>query len=45
MTGSFLNLAKWDAGIQGGGDERMAQRVWSDSLVDLGVSGDASHDP
>jgi hypothetical protein len=34
VAGGFLDIAEGDAGIKGGGDERMTQRVWSDPLVD-----------
>jgi hypothetical protein len=45
VTGGFLDVAERDTGIECCGDERVAERVWSDSLVDPGSTRDASHDP
>ena len=45
VTRGLLHVAERDAGIQRGGDERVPQGVWSDSLVDPGATGDATHDP
>ena len=45
VAGGFLDVAQRDAGVERGGDERVAQRVRSDSLGDAGASGDAPHDP
>jgi hypothetical protein len=45
MTGGFLDVAQWDAGMEGGGDDPVAQRVWSDSFGDPGSPGEATHDP
>jgi len=33
-----------DAGVEGGGDECMTQRVGSDTFRDTGLAGDAVHD-
>jgi hypothetical protein len=33
MAGSFLDVAQRDAGVERGGDERVPQRVRSDTLV------------
>jgi hypothetical protein len=45
VAGGFLHVAKWNTGIEGGGDERVPQGVRADPLVDAGAAGDASHDP
>jgi hypothetical protein len=45
VTGSFLHVAQRHAGIQGGSDESVTQRVRSDPLADPGPAGDTSHDP
>ena len=45
VRGGFLHVAQGDAGIEGGGDEGVAQRVRADRLVHSGASGDAAHDP
>ena len=45
VAGGFLDVAQRDAGVEGGGDERVAQGVGSDSLGDPGAAGDAPHDP
>ncbi len=45
MTGCFLNVAERDAGIEGGGDERMPQRMRTDLLEDPGPAGDSTHNP
>lgn len=44
VTCGFLDVAEWDACVEGGGDERVTERVWTDALVDPGPAGDASHD-
>src|SRR3954447_21882621 len=41
----FLDVAEGDAGVECGGDERVAERVGADSLGDPGFAGDASNDP
>jgi hypothetical protein len=41
----LLNVTQVTAGVQGGGDEGVAQRVRSDSLHDLRPSSDTTHDP
>ena len=41
----FLHVAQRHAGIKGGSDERVAQRVWPDPLGDPGTPGDPAHDP
>jgi hypothetical protein len=40
-----LDVTQRDAGIEGSGDEGVAQGVWSDSLVDPRMAGDSPHDP
>lgn len=40
----FLDVAQRDASVQGGGDERVAQRVRSDPLVDAGAARDPPDD-
>ena len=45
VTCGFLDVSEWDAGVERGGDERVAQRVGSDALGDFGSAGDASADP
>jgi hypothetical protein len=40
-----LDVAEWNAGVEGSGDERVTERVWPDALGDPGPSGDAAHDP
>jgi hypothetical protein len=39
-----LDVAQWDAGVEGGGDERVPEGVRSDGLVDSAAAGDSSHD-
>jgi hypothetical protein len=41
----FLDIAQRYAGVQGGGDERMPQRVRPDVLGDPCAAGDAADDP
>jgi hypothetical protein len=41
----FLYVPQGHAGVQGGGDERMPQRMRPDVLVDPGPAGDAADDP
>jgi hypothetical protein len=41
----FLHVPQGHAGVQGGGDERMPQRMRPDVLVDPGPAGDAADDP
>ena len=45
VAGGFLDIAERDAGVEGSGDERVAEGVGSDALGDPGPSGDAAHDP
>ncbi len=45
MAGGLLDVTQRDAGIEGSGDEAVAEGVWSDSFVDPGVAGDSPHDP
>ena len=45
VAGGFLDVTQRDAGIEGSGDEGVAQGVWSDSLVDPRVASDSPHDP
>jgi hypothetical protein len=40
-----LHVTEWHAGVEGGGDEGVAQRARPDSLGDLGPAGDAPYDP
>jgi hypothetical protein len=40
-----LDVAQWDAGVQGGRDEGMARGVRSHALADPGMARDATHDP
>ena len=41
----LLDVAQRNAGVQGGGDERVAESVRADPLGDAGEAGDAAHDP
>jgi hypothetical protein len=41
----LLHVSERDAGVEGGGDERVAERVRPDRLVDPGLAGEASDDP
>ncbi|SRR6266566_1829413 len=34
VRGGLLHVAEWDAGVEGGGDERVPQGVWADLLAD-----------
>ncbi len=45
MARCLLHVAPRDTGIEGGGDERMAEGVRADRLVDTGLAGESSHDP
>ena len=45
VTGGFLDIAQWDTGVEGGGNERVPQRVWTDALVNPCSSGDPPYDP
>lgn len=45
VAGGFLHVTQWDAGVEGGGDERVAQRVRSHTFRDSGSAGEATHDP
>lgn len=45
MACCLLDVAERDAGVEGGGDEPVAQGVWSDLVVDPGRLADATHDP
>ena len=45
MAGGFLDVTKRHAGIEGSGDECLAERVRSYRLRDACSSGDASNDP
>src|SRR3954447_20042918 len=45
VRGGFVNVRKWDASVECGGDERVPQRVRPDGLVDTGTVGDLPHDP
>jgi hypothetical protein len=45
VTGSFLDVAQWNARLERGGDERVAERVGSHPLGDPRLSGDTAHDP
>jgi hypothetical protein len=41
----FLHIAQGYAGVEGGSEERVAQAVWSDGLIDSGPAGDSANDP
>jgi hypothetical protein len=45
MAGRFLHVSERDAGVEGGGDERVAEGVRADRLVDPGAAGEAARDP
>jgi hypothetical protein len=46
MTGNcLLDVSERDACVEGGGDERVAEGVGSDGLVDPGFAGEAANDP
>jgi hypothetical protein len=45
VRGGFLDVAEWDACVEGGGDERMPQRVRPDRLGDPGADGYPAYDP
>jgi len=45
VRGGFLHIPKRHPGIEGGGDERMPQRVRPDRLGDPGAAGHPAHDP
>ena len=45
VAGRFLHVTQRDAGVQGGGDEGVTQRVRSDPLADPGTASDTAHDP
>jgi hypothetical protein len=44
VAGSLLDVSEGDAGVEGGGDERVANRVGPDRLVDARFAGEAPHD-
>jgi hypothetical protein len=44
MGSGFLHVSQGHAGVQGGGDERMPQRVRPDVLGDPGAAGNAADD-
>jgi hypothetical protein len=41
VAGGVLDVAQWDAGVEGGGDERMPQGVRADLLLGSGRRGEA----
>jgi hypothetical protein len=45
VAGRFLHVAQRHTGVQGGGDEGVAQCVWSDPLADPDTASDTAHDP
>jgi hypothetical protein len=45
VGGSLLNIAQRHAGVQGGGDECVCERVRSDGLGDPGTARDLPDDP
>ncbi len=45
LAASWTSRSGTPASKLGGSDERVAQRVWANSLVDPGSSGDPSNDP
>jgi hypothetical protein len=45
VGGGFLDVPQGDSGVEGGGDECVAQGVRADLLGDPGAAGDAADDP
>src|SRR5439155_159575 len=45
VAGRFLDVAKWDPGVERGGDEGVPQGVGTNSFGDPGSAGDTAHDP
>jgi hypothetical protein len=45
MGGGFLDVAEWDAGVEGGGTERVPQRVRPGWLGDPGAAGHPADNP
>ena len=45
VRGGFLDVAERHPGVEGGGDERMPQRVRPDRLGDCGTDGYPADDP
>jgi hypothetical protein len=45
VRGGFLDVAERNLGVEGGGDERMPQRVGPDRLGDSGADGHPADDP
>jgi hypothetical protein len=45
VTGGFLHVAQRHTGVEGGGDEGVAQRVRPDWFADPGPASDPAHDP
>ncbi len=45
VAGGLLHVAEGDAGVEGGGDEGVAQGVGADRFGDPGPAGDAAHHP
>jgi hypothetical protein len=45
VTGGFLHVTQRHTGVQGGGDEAVAQGVRTDPLRDPGAATNAAHDP
>jgi hypothetical protein len=45
MRSGLLNVAQRHARVEGGGDERVPQRVRADVLADPGATGDLPNDP
>jgi hypothetical protein len=45
VRGGLLDVPQRHPGIEGGGDERVSQRVGADVLGDPGPAGDAADDP
>jgi len=41
----LLGVPQWNAGVEGGSDESVAQGVRADRLIDASATGDPSHDP
>lgn len=44
VAGGFLDVAEWDAGVEGVGDEGVAEAMGVDFVGDSGSAGDASDD-
>ena len=45
VRGGLLDIPQWHPGVEGGGDERVPQRVRADLLGDPGAPGDPADGP